>query len=198
MMIFNFWDWYGALNPMGRISVTILAVTLGILAIVGVYYIIYAIVKGTVKGTKAATKTVARGVQKIRQKIEEKKPLIREKMEQVKYKINATIQKGKKALDEVLNGKSTTPVPEVASTSAPINPVTPPNPVENPIIDYNFEFPPEKLPQYCPHCGALFTETMSQRVSHDRPAFCGRCGLRFVPSIGISYKKLVDEVLQPQ
>jgi len=210
MMSFNFLDWYGALNPIARISVTILGITLASLTIVGVYFLLRAIGKGIVKGTKAATHGMANGVKKVRQKFEDKKQSIREKMEQAKGKITTTFGKVEKSLEELFNGKSVIPIqvvapvvpvtsvaPESSPVPAPTNPESAPTPVETSTMDKDFKFNSEKPPQYCPHCGALFTEKMLRRVGHDRPAFCVRCGLGFVPMDGSSYKKLVDEVLQP-
>ncbi len=198
-MHFDFWNWFGTLNPAASIGLTILAVTLGILVLVGIYYLLKAIIKGIIKGSKNAAKGLTQGLEKARAKVEAKRPEIRAKLEQAKLKIAAAFDKFEQKLDDAFNGKSPAPV------STPASPQNVPTATEaiapeagpEDAPTQEFEFSPEKLPQYCAHCGAQFTETMLQRVAHDLPAFCARCGMKHTPTTGPSYQKLVDEVLQP-
>ncbi len=221
-MNFEFWDFFGTLNPPARVGLMVLGVSLMILFFIGIYYMIRAVVKGLEKESKAAAQGLSKGLEKARVKIEASKPKIQASIKLAKQKVSAALAIMEQKLDEAFNGTPAKPAAPVAPAAppapaaptppAPPAPPAPADPFDSPAMnetetnapaeeqvvapDYAFEFSPEKLPQYCAHCGAQFTATMLQRVSHNLSAFCAQCGLKFTPTDGPSYQKLVDEVLQ--
>ncbi len=211
-MDFDFLNWFRALNPVGRVSLTLLAISLAVLVLIGIGFSIRAIVKAVRKGSKAAAKGLIDGLEKAHAKVEAAKPKVEASLHEAKLKITSAFATVKEKLDEVFHGKPSVPTGPLAPVAPEVSPAPVPTVAKNPddvvgasapgeakslAPDASFEFSEEQPPQYCAHCGMQFTQTMIQRVSHSLPAFCGCCGMKFTPTSGPSYQKLVDEVLQP-
>ncbi len=204
-MNYDFLEWFRALNPVARVSLTILAASLVVLILVGIIFSIRAIVRAVKKKSKAAAKGLIQGLEKAQAKVEASKSPVEANLNEAKLKITAAFAMVKQKLHETFHEKPfapTAPVAPVPESADSVNldvrsGASVPEDENKSTIGHGFEFSEEKLPQYCAHCGMQFTETMLHRVSHNMPAFCGRCGMKYTPSSGPSYQKLVDEVLQP-